>query len=111
MLNRKTAVTLSLAGLFIANAAFAVPSLDAEAPESSVDACVAEVSSNANYDAAGKVLHSVDSKPRSVSGHKISIDTIVFGEDGETVIREYKSNCAIDKQADIKFFKIRQKGV
>ncbi len=111
MLNRKTAVTLTLASLFVANAAFAVPTLNAEAPEKSVDTCVAEVSSNADYDAAGKVQHNVASKPRSVSGHKISIDTVVFGADGETVIREYTSSCAINKQAEIKFFKIRQTGV
>ena len=51
-----------------------------------------------------------ETQDRRVSGHKMNIKTIVFG-DGDTIIREYASNCAINDQQEIKRFKIRQKGV
>jgi len=110
MLNRKIAVSLTMIGLFAANVAFAIPAFAPEAPQESVDRCVAEVASNADYANAKGVLHNVETQDRKVSGHKMSIKTIVYG-DGDTVIREYASNCAINDQQEIKRFKIRQKGV
>ena len=109
MLNRKIAVSLGLAGMLAANVALAVPGFSEEAPRSSVEACVAEVAANADYATARSVLHDVQTEERRVSGHKMSIRTIVYGE-GETVIREYASHCAIDGQEHIRQFKIRQKG-
>jgi len=38
------------------------------------------------------------------------IRTMVYAEDGETVIREYFTSCAINGQDEIQRFKIRQKG-
>ena len=108
-MNRKTALSLILVGLFAADFAFAASPYDEEAPQSSVDICVAEVANNADYSGANNVLHSVVSKPRSISGYKVSIRTIVYGDDDGTVIREYASNCAINKLEQIHTFRIRQK--
>ena len=105
MSNRKIALTL--AGLLAANVAFAVPGFSSEAPQSSVDTCVAAVAENADYADAASIMHNVETEERRVSGHKMNIRTIVFGE-GDTVIREYASRCAINDHDEIKRFRIRQ---
>lgn len=108
-MNRKTAVSLILLALFAADFAVAQSPFDDEAPQSSVDICVAEVANNADYSGADNVMHTVASKPRSISGYKVSIRTIVYGDDDGTVIREYASNCAINRLEQIHTFRIRQK--
>ena len=110
-MNTKIALSLTLVGLLATDIALAVPSFDEEAPQSSVEICVAEVANTADYTGAGKVLHSVASKPRSVSGYKVSIRTIVYGEDDGTIIREYASNCAINRLEQVHNFRIRQKAI
>lgn len=109
MMYRKTAVSLGLTGLLAANLALAVPDFSEDAPKSSVDACVAEVAHNADYGDATGVRHDVVTWERRVSGHRMSIRTIVYG-DGDAVIREYASNCAINEENEIKRFRIRQSG-
>ena len=109
MNNHKTAVSLTLIGLFAANFAFALPDFPKEAPQSSIDACVAEVDSRAYLVGAKSVVHNVETQERHVSGHRINIKTLVYGE-GETLIREYASNCAISGQDEIQRFRIRQTG-
>jgi hypothetical protein len=109
MMYRKTAVTLGLAALLAVNLAFALPEFAADAAKSSVDACVAEVAQNADYADATSVRHDVVTWERRVSGHRMSIRTIVYG-DGDAVIREYASNCAINDKDEIKSFRIRRSG-
>jgi hypothetical protein len=109
MMNRKTAVSITLIGLFAANVAYALPGFDSEAPMSSVETCVAEVSNNVNHADATSIEHNVETEERRVSGHKMRIKTFVYG-DGDTVIREYAASCAINDQKEIKRFNIRQKG-
>ncbi len=104
------AAAFSLIGLFAANGAMALPGFDEEAPKSSVDACVAAVDAEADYDESARVLHNVETSKRRVSGHIMSIQTLVYGPDGNTLIREYKTNCAINDNNEIKRFRIRQRG-
>lgn len=106
----KTAVSITLVGLFVANAAFALPVVTKDAPRSSVDTCIAEVSENANYENGSTVYHDVETEERRVPGHKMSIQTLVYGSDGETVIRAYATHCVINDKDEIKRFEIRQKG-
>jgi len=106
-MNRKTVISLALVGLFVANVALASAYPDYEAPQSSVDTCVAEVANNADYAGASNVEHFVDSKPRSVSGYTVSIKTLVY--DGEDVIHEYVARCAINRQDQIRYFRLRDK--
>ena len=107
----KSAVSVALVSLFAANVALAVPGFPKDAPQSSVDTCLAEVSANANYANGATVYHNVETEERRVSGHKMSIRTTIFGADGETVIREYAAHCAINDKDEIQRFKIRQKGL
>ena len=111
MRTARIAAAFSLIGLFVASAAMALPEFDEEAPQSSVDTCIAAVDAEANYEAGTKVRHHVETIKRRVSGHIMSIQTLVYGEDGETLIREYKTNCAINDHDEIKRFRIRQKDV
>lgn len=110
MMNRKTAISLTLVGLFAANVAFAIPGFTTEAPQSSVDTCVAEVANHADFTDAANVVYNVKTEDRRVSGYKLRIQTLVYGADGDTVIREYAAACAINDQSQIKRFQIRQKG-
>ena len=110
-MNRKTALSLSLITMFVANVALAQPGLEFEAPQSSIETCVAEVANNADFSDADTVLHDVDSKPRSVSGYKVHIKTTVYGDDAGTVLRKYVSSCAITRQDEIRYFATRQKGL
>ena len=108
MLNRK--ITVTLIGLFAANVAFALPEFSSEAPKASIDTCIAEVDSRADFTDAASVVHNVQTEDRRVSGHKLSIRTLVYAADGETIIREYAAACAINDDAEIKRFRIRRKG-
>lgn len=111
MLNRKTTVSLALIGLFAANVAFALPGFSTEASPRSVDACLAQVADNADYANARSIIHNVETEDRRISGHKMSIQTIMYAADGTTVIREYASTCAINGQDEVQRFKIRQRGM
>ena len=108
MSNRKIAVTLI--GLFAASVAFALPEFSRVAPKAGVDTCIAEVGSRADFTDAASVVHEVETEDRRVSGHRLSIRTLVYAADGETVIREYATACAINDEAEIKRFRIRRKG-
>lgn len=109
MKNHKTVISLTLIGLFAANVAFALPEFQKEAPQSSIDICVAEVDGYAYLKDAKSVTHNVETKERRVSGHKMHIQTLVYGE-SEEVIREYASSCSINGQDEVLRFRIHQKG-
>ncbi len=106
---KKSAIAITLIVLFGANVAFAGVLRTTDAPASSVDTCIAQVAAQADYAGAGSVTHEVETEERRVSGHKMKIATLVYGE-GE-VIREYASFCAINDNDEIKRFNIRQKGI
>lgn len=111
MLNRKTTISLALVGLLAANVAFAVPGFTTDASPSSVDACLEKVADSADFANARSITHNVTTENRRVSGHKMSIQTIMYAADGTSVIREYASSCAINGQDEVQRFKIRQKGM
>lgn len=108
-MNRKALFSLALAGMFVVDLVLAAPSLDEEAPQRTLDACIAEVSSNADYDGASEVMHLVESKPRSVTGFTVRIRTEVY--EGESLIRQYRSNCAVNRLDQVRFFRIRDEAV
>ena len=111
MRKHKTAVSLTLAGLLAANAALALPEFSADAPQSKVDACVAAVADNADYRDAARVRHEVETESNGVSRHRMSIHTLVLGEDGTEVIREYSASCLVDSDDEVQRFRIRQTGI
>jgi len=103
--------SLAIAGLVVSSSAFALPLASEPAPESTVKQCVAEVAEKANYDDAGRVRHVIDSKERRHSGHKLKIDTTVFGVDGSEVIREYATVCSVSDGAELRHFEIKEKSI
>ena len=103
--------SLAIAGLVVSSNAAALPGFSEQAPASSVQICVAQIGEQANYEDAGRVRHEVDSKERRVSGHSIWVDTTVFNANGDEVIREYATFCAISDDGETKRFKIRQKSL
>ena len=102
--------TLAAAGLFISASIQAMPGFTADAPQSTIDFCVALIADHANYDNATRVRHEVESRQRRISGHILKINTTVYGVDGEEVIREYATTCAVNDRQETKLFKIREKG-
>lgn len=106
-----TLVVALAATLTVSSNAYAVPGYEDEAPRSSIELCVAQISANANYEDASRVRHNVSSRQRRVSGHRISVDTKVFGADGFEVIREYATVCAITDNKQTRHFAIKEKGV
>ena len=102
--------TLAAVGLFISSSALAMPGFTKDVPKSTIDICVAQIAEQANYENAVRVRHDVETRPRRFSGHILKIDTTVYGADGEEVIREYATTCAVTDRQETKLFKIREKG-
>ena len=109
MKTAKTAIAFTLIGLFATNIAMALPGFNEDAPQTSVDTCVAAVDAQADYADGTSVQHNVETSKRRVSGHIMSIQTLVYDE--QNLIREYKTNCAINDADEIKRFRIRQREV
>jgi hypothetical protein len=65
------------------------------APVEKVDACVAAITARADYSEASRVRHEVLSKKRRRLGHKLVIDTTVFGKPNGKVIRKYAAICYV----------------
>lgn len=102
---------LAIAGLVSSGSAFAMPGFVKQVPMSSVEQCVVQIGEQANYENAGHVRHEVDSRERRVGGHTMTIKTIVFGDEGNEVIREYATVCAVSGNSETKKFKIREKSI
>tara|TARA_R110002096_G_scaffold101547_4_gene224555 strand:+ start:9275 stop:9613 length:339 start_codon:yes stop_codon:yes gene_type:complete len=107
----KRTVAAGVASLAVCGSAFALPGFSEQAPASSIEICVAQISAQANYEHAARIRHEVDSKARRVGGHTIKVDTTVFGADGRAVIREYATVCAVTDKQETRKFTIKEKGV
>ncbi len=105
------ALSTAVAGMILSGSALAMPGFTEQAPFSSVEICIGKISKAANYENAGRVRHEVDSEERRVGGHKIKIDTLVFGADGSELIREYTTVCAVSSKQEAQRFVIREKGI
>lgn len=103
--------SLAVAGLVVSGSVFAMPGFSEQVPESSIEICVAQIGEQANYEGASRVLHKVDWKARRFSGHTIMIDTTVFGADGDVVLREYATLCAVSDKSETKKFRLKEKSV
>lgn len=102
---------LVLMSFFVAGNVIAMPGFDDLAPESTVRACVDQIALQANYGDTGRVRHEIESRQRRVSGHTLTIDTMVFDESGDQVVRAYATKCAVARNNDMKLFKIRSKDI
>jgi len=102
---------LLVMSLLVAGNAFASPLYKDLAPQTSVRACVDQIDGQANYENAGRVRHEIESKERQVSGHTLTIDTMVFDADGDVLVRAYATKCAVASNQDVKAFDFRAKDI
>jgi len=103
------AIYLALAAAVIASTAAAhepgVKGMDIE-----IGMCVAEVGKRADYEGARRVVHRVvNVDQKNLAEQRISIDTLVYTADGETVTREYASRCVTLGALRVVSFKIEEK--
>lgn len=102
-LNLALAVT-SLASTAVAHEP-GVQGMDTE-----IGMCVTEVGKRADYGDARRVVHRViDVDQKNLAEQRISIDTLVYTAEGETVAREYASRCVTRGALKVVSFKIQEK--
>jgi len=68
--------------------------------------CIAAVNEKANYDHAGRIKHDVTELKNTFSGYVLSIDTRVYSEDDESLVRRYSSHCVAKGDEQPRRFKI-----
>ncbi len=69
---------------------------------SHIKACVIEISKQANYDDATRVVHLVDElNQKNLVELEIGITTSVYAEDDETAVRAYRTACTTGHLADV----------
>jgi hypothetical protein len=86
---------LAVLGLFFSTSSIA-DGLDPDlAPQNTVNICVAKISDHADYTAATRVRHEVESEQRRTIGHILRIDTLVYGDADGKLLREYATKCVV----------------
>ena len=69
---------------------------------SHIKACVVEISKQANYDDATKVVHLVDRlNQKSLVELEVGITTSVYSGDEDVAVRTYRTACTTDHFADV----------
>jgi len=108
-INTKTAISLTLMGLFFTAAAAQADYVYSDvASQDKIDLCVAAIADQANYDEANYVRHEVTSKARATIGHTLKINTLVYGDEDGQLIRQYRTMCAVSNRPEPVAFKIRE---
>ncbi len=105
----KSVVSVAVAGLIVSGNALAMPGFTQQAPFSSIEICIRQISDQADYHDAARVRHAVDSEERRIGGHTIKIETQVFGADGAELIREYATVCTMSSKQETQHFVLKQK--
>lgn len=110
MRNINKAVTLSLAtfGLFFSATASADLSGSDDAPDESIQACVAEIGGHADYSGSDYVRHEVETTGRRSLAYRVRLNTKVFSETDGELIREYATNCVVYGDKKPVFFDIEE---
>lgn len=110
MRNQNNVLMISLAtlGLLFSASSMANDLSSELAPKSTVDRCVAEISDYADYTAATRVRHDVESEQRRTVGHILRIDTLVYGDTDGKLLREYLTRCVVGNGTEPLHFEIRE---
>lgn len=110
MRNQKNVLMITLATLSLSFSAASMASdLSPDiAPRSTVDTCVAEISDHADYTAATRVRHDVESEERRTVGHILRIDTLVYGDADGRLLRKYATRCVVGNGPEPLHFEIRE---
>jgi len=107
-MNKQATTTLAALGLLFSTgvqADFLTPN---EAPQSVIDYCVTQIGDHADYSEATRVRHEVETRQRRAVGHELRIDTRVFGDAGDELIREYATVCAVGNSQRPLTFRIKE---
>ena len=99
-IRNKTAISLTLMGLFVMASPSNAATGEESGLENEVNQCVAEVRSRMNWDGATHVKHVVVAIERRTVGHKLKISTSVFGETEAETIRAYAAECIVNGNND-----------
>jgi hypothetical protein len=101
-------ITLATLGLIFSASSTANDLSPDLVPKSSVDTCVAEISDYADYTAATRVRHDVESEQRRTVGHILRIDTLVYGDVDGRLLREYTTRCVVGASVEPLYFEIKE---
>lgn len=97
MINRNA--LLALAVSLTAVPVFAAPVTANKYEQAQLDleirSCIAELANYANYADASQVRHEVVVTKRRTIGHKLEIQTSVFSDSSDAVIRAYATKCIV----------------
>ena len=109
-MNKQVATSIAVLGLVISAGAQADPLFPQTAPQSTVDFCVQQISDYADYNDARVVRHEIESEELRSIGHKLRIDTRVYGDTEDQLIREYATTCSVGNSQRTLAFRIRETG-
>ena len=107
-MNKQVTTTLAALGLLFSAGAQADSLSPTIAPKSTVDYCVSQIADHADYTDATRVRHEVESDKRRSIGHILRIDTRVYGDAGDELIREYATTCAVGNSQRPLSFRIKE---
>ena len=97
MFNRtKTAISLTLAGLYFLAAPVGAATVAETGVEHEVNSCVAEVRERMDTTDATRVRHDVLAIERRTVGYTLKISTSIFGADEGETIRAYATTCIVN---------------
>ena len=110
MKDQKIVVMTALAvlGMFLSAGSMANDLSPDTAPQSTIKICVAEISDFADYTAATRVRHEVDSEKRRTIGHILRIDTLVYGDTDGRLLHKYVSKCVVGNGPEPVRFEIKE---
>ncbi len=101
--------TAAVTALFLIGA----PALAADGAKISfqkeVDACIAEINNNVDYENATRIRHTVVKLKNTFAGYVLAIDTDVFTKSDESAVREYASYCVAKGEGKPSRFRIDRK--
>ena len=103
--NMKTAISTGLL-LALSSTVSAGSAFETKATQSEVEACVAAVTARADYGDAMRVRHDIESSQRRSTGHRLVIETRVYGDGG--ILREYRAVCVVTRDAAPLSFEMRE---
>jgi hypothetical protein len=95
-ISNKTAISLTLIGLFVAATPSNAATVAESGLENEVNQCLSEVRQHLNYNDAIGVRHVVKAIERRTVGYTMKIDTAVVGEFGNETIRAYATTCVVN---------------
>lgn len=93
--NTLLALALSVTAFPVFAAPVAANKYEQAALDKEIKSCIAEVASHANYDDASQVRHEIVVTKRRTVGHKLSIETSIYSDSSDEVIRAYATKCIV----------------